>query len=127
MKTQAQTTKMGSFMPPKLGAIFYVLYFLMSCQTQQEVKPFEEKTPVLGDDVYVEKGMLHFKNVKDYIRLIEEPVENERDILVKNLDGLPDYKSLKSKYRAILSARENSTARTLEEDPEDLIEEIVAI
>ncbi len=85
--------------------------------SQEVVERNDDIIPILGENVFVSKGILNFKKLDDYANLIGNPDNPDRERVIATLDQLAGYKSLKSVYQS--RQKSGQAARSAEEIEED--------
>jgi len=96
-----------------------MFFLLLGCQTVPDVSPVEDhqKVFVLGNSAFVSNGILNFNSTTAYVDLIEKADQRQKELIVKNLDALADYRSIKSVFKA---AKKSTASRKLSTQEEEM-------
>ncbi|MBX2895619.1 MAG: hypothetical protein KF763_09265 [Cyclobacteriaceae bacterium] len=103
-----------------LHRILMLSLLISSCSNEFDsgVNVEDQKIFILGEDVFVNKGMVNFTSINSYRDLIENSDFSKKAIIVKSIDGVQNYSSMKNQY---FKSKISSNSRRLHSSEEEMV------
>jgi hypothetical protein len=98
--------------------ILLVSLIINSCSNEFDsgVKVEDQKIFILGEDVFLNKGIINFRSINSYRDLIENSDFTKKSIVVKEIDKIQNFQSMKNQYFASKASVSSRRLHSLEEE-----------
>gem|GEM_PF-1795722 len=101
-----------------LCRILLVSILVSSCSNEFDsaVQNENQKIFIHGEDIFVSKGIVNFRSINSYRDLIENSDFSKKTIIVKSIDEVQNYTSMKNQYFTSKSSSNSRRLHSLEEE-----------
>lgn len=103
-----------------LCRILLLSLLISSCSNEFDsgVSVEDQKVFILGEDLFINNGILNFSSIEAYRDLIENSDFTKKSIVVKEIDKIQKFQSMKNQYFA---SKASSNSRKLHSSEEEMV------